>query len=170
MDFDKVIDKRCSTRLFTDEIIDRKDLEAIVNAGTKAPVGKGLYANMAITVITNKEYIGEILEEAREVANNYKANPIYSAPYLIIVSAKKGHETRLEDTACIIENMSLKATDLDIGSCYIRGMFEKFDKKARFIEKLGVKEDFYPVHGLILGKTNEEIKGKKHHIDVNYID
>lgn len=170
MDFDKVVDKRCSTRSFTDEEIDKKDLDKIVRAGVKAPVGKGLYENMAITVITNRKFIGEILDEAREVANNPKANPIYSAPYLIIVSAKKGHETRLEDTACIIENMTLKATDLSIGSCYIRGMFERFDENAKFIKKLGLKEDFYPVHGLILGKTDEEIKGKDHHIDINYID
>lgn len=125
---------------------------------------------MAITVITNKEFIGEILDEAREVSNNPKANPIYSAPYLIVISSKKGHETRLEDTACIIENMTLKATDFDLGSCYIRGMFERFDENARFIKKLGLKDNFYPVHGLILGKTDEKIKGKDHHIDVNYID
>lgn len=170
MNFDKVISKRCSTRSFTDEKIDRKELESIVNAAMKAPIAKGLYKNMALTVIENKDYINEIVEEAREIVNNPKINPLYSAPYLIIVSAKKGHETRLEDTACIIENMTLKATDLEIGSCYIRGMFEIFDDNAKFIKKLGLKEDFYPVHGLILGKTNDPIEGKVHHIDVNYID
>ena len=170
MEFDKVIDKRVSTRKFLDKKIEREYLEKIVKAGKKAPVGKSLYENMAITVITNKDFIKEILEEAREIVNDPKANPIYSAPYLIIISAKDGHVTRLEDTACIIENMSLKATDLEIGSCYIRGMFERFDKNARFIKKLNLEENFYPVHGLILGYTNEELKGKNHQIKTNYID
>ena len=170
MDFDKVINTRVSTRKYIDKKIEKKDLEKIVEAGVKAPVGKSQYENMAITVITNKEFINEILEEAREIVNDPKANPIYSAPYLIIISAKDGHVTRLEDTACIIENMSLKATDLEIGSCYIRGMFERFDKKARFIEKLNIEKDFYPVHGLILGYPKEELKGKNHSIKTNYID
>ena len=151
MEFDKVIENRVSTRAFLDKKIEREDLEKIVKAGVKAPVGKSLYENMAITVITSRDFIKEILDEAREIVNDPNANPIYSAPYLIIISAKDGHVTRLEDTACIIENMSLKATDLEIGSCYIRGMFERFDKNARFIKKLNLEENFYPVHGLILG-------------------
>lgn len=170
MEFDKVIDKRVSTRKFLDKKIEREYLEKIVKAGKKAPVGKSLYENMAITVITNKDFIKEILEEAREIVNDPKANPIYSAPYLIIISAKDGHVTRLEDTACIIENMSLKATDLEIGSCYIRGMFERFDKNARFIKKLNLEENFYPVHGLILGYAKEELEGKNHQIKTNYIN
>lgn len=170
MDFDKVIDKRVSTRSFLDKEIKREDLENIVKAGVKAPVGRSLYENMAITVITNKDFINEILEEAREIANDPKANPIYLAPYLIIVSAKENHITRLEDTACIIENMTLKATDLSIGSCYIRGMFERFDKNAKFIKKLNIDEGFYPVHGLILGYPKEDLKGKNHKIKTNFID
>ena len=170
MDFDKVIETRVSTRSFLDKKIEKNDLEKIVKAGIKAPVGRSQYDNMAITVITNKEFIGEILEQAREIVNDPKANPIYSAPYLIIISAKEDHVTELEDTACIIENMSLKATDLGIGSCYIRGMFERFDKNARFIEKLNIEKDFYPVHGLILGYPKEELKGKNHKIKTNYID
>ncbi len=170
MEFDKVIEKRVSTREFLDKKIEREDLEKIVKAGVKAPVGKSLYENMAISVITNKNFIKEILEEAREIVNDPKANPIYSVPYLIIISAKDGHITRLEDTACIIENMSLKATDLEIGSCYIRGMFERFDKNARFIKKLNIEKNFYPVHGLILGYPKTELKGKNHQIKTNFID
>lgn len=170
MEFDKVIENRVSTRAFLDKKIEREDLEKIVKAGVKAPVGKSLYENMAITVITSRNFIKEILDEAREIVNDPNANPIYSAPYLIIISAKDGHVTRLEDTACIIENMSLKATDLEIGSCYIRGMFERFDKNARFIKKLNLEENFYPVHGLILGYPKEKLKGKNHQIKTNYID
>lgn len=169
MELDKVIENRCSTRSFIDKEISKKDLEKIVRAGSKAPVGKGLYENLALTIISNKNYINEILDEARNIVNDPHANPLYSAPYLIVVSAKKNHETRLEDTACIIENMSLKTTELNIGSCYIRGMFERFDENAKFIKKLGLKEDFYPVHGLVLGYTENEIKGKDHHIETNYI-
>lgn len=170
MDFDKVIDTRVSTRNYIDKKIEKNNLEKIVEAGVKAPVGNSLYENMAITVISNKDLIQEILEEAREIVNDPKANPIYSAPYLIIISAKEGHITRLEDTACIIENMALKATDLEIGSCYIRGMFERFDNNARFIKKLNLEDNFYPVHGLILGYPEEKLQGKNHKIKTNYID
>ncbi|MFR4762997.1 MAG: hypothetical protein ACLT9V_00355 [Anaerococcus obesiensis] len=63
-----------------------------------------------------------------------------------------------------------KATDLEIGSCYIRGMIERFDNDARFIEKLNLEENFYPVHGLILGYPEEKLQGKNHKIKTNYID
>ncbi len=56
MEFDKVIEKRVSTREFLDKKIEREDLEKIVKAGVKAPVGKSLYENMAISVITNKNF------------------------------------------------------------------------------------------------------------------
>ena len=43
MEFDKVIDKRVSTRKFLDKKIERENLEKIVKAGTKAPVGRSFY-------------------------------------------------------------------------------------------------------------------------------
>ena len=51
MDFDKVIDTRVSTRKYIDKKIEKNNLEKIVEAGIKAPVGNSLYENMAITAI-----------------------------------------------------------------------------------------------------------------------
>lgn len=169
MEFDKVIENRCSIRDYDDREVSENDLEKIVHAGHRAPIAKGLYENMAITVISDKNLIKEIEDEARAIKGKKDYKPLYKAPVLIIVSAKDDHESKREDTACIIENMTLKATELNLGSCYIRGIFERFDKDAKFIKKLNLDEDFYPVHGLILGHTKDELRGRVHHIKTNYI-
>ena len=155
----KEIFERRSIRNYTGEMISDEELSLILKAGYAAPIGRGKYEDMAITVITNKELLNEINETGKAFFRNPEMNPLYDAPCLILVSSKLSgrpvDNIPYSNGACVVENMALMATKLGIGSCHIWGATIAVSHVNELIAKLGLPEDYTPMCGIILGKTNE---------------
>ena len=168
MDFYDVLSKRVSTRKFTDESVSDEDINILVDAANKAPIGMGQYDQSRLTVIKDKSFIREISQEYKEFTGK-ESDALYNAPVFIIFSSSKDTSIRFEDAGCVLENIALAATSIDLGSCYIRGLVNALGKNGKYIERLKLEEGYYPVSGIIIGHSQDEIKGKDHSIKINYI-
>ena len=94
-----------------------------------------------------------------------KANPwvyipdyhnFFNAPTVIIISGEKKNPWHVCDCSLAIENMSLAAWTLSIGSCIVASVRFVFEEQA-FLEKLGLPEGYIPLNTLSLGYIEGDI-------------
>jgi nitroreductase len=164
MEMIKTIAMRKSTRSYKAEQISDEALNLILTAGCAAPVGMAAYNTVHLTVIQNSELLEKITEAAAKAFGNPNAKPFYGAPTIVIVSAKpneKAPNVGIANAACIIENMSLAATDLGLGSVYLMGFLVSFSADKELLKELNLPEGFVPVSGIALGYPTEPITVEK---------
>ncbi len=162
MELFEAIEKRFSNRKFLDKQISNSDLNKIVKAGMQAPVGRGKYEDMHITVIQNNILLDEI-------SNLTDRSVFYNAPTLVIISARDdGHGLDKENSACVAMNMLLAATALGLGSIYLNLVIGLIKENKNILKKLSLPEGFVPIVGIGLGYADGS-HIIKHSIDVNYI-
>lgn len=161
MELFDVINKRFSNRKFLEKQISNEDLDKILKAGMRAPVGRGRYEDMHITVIQDKS----LLDEINKLADR---SVFYNAPTLVIISAKDdGHGLDRENSACVAMNMLLAATDLGLASIYLNLVIGLI-KNSDILNKLNLPLGFVPIVGVGLGYAGGS-HIIEHKIDVNYI-
>lgn len=168
MDFYEVLSKRVSTRKFTDQKISDEDIEKLIEAANKAPIAHGEYEKCRLSVIIDKTFIEEISKEYQEKFEK-KSDPLFNAPLFIIFSSSKDISSKYEDAGCVLENISLAATNLNLGSCYIRGLVNNLSDDANYIRKLNLDEGYFPVSGIVIGHIEGELIAKDHNIITNRI-
>ena len=168
MDFYDVLSKRVSTRKFTDEKISGEDIKILLDAANKAPIAMGQYDSSRLTVIEDRDLIKEISQEYKDFTGK-DSDALYNAPVFIIFSSNKDNTSKYEDAGCVLENIALAATNLNLGSCYIRGLVNKLGNEAKYIDKLMLDRGYYSVSGIIVGHSEDELKGKDHKILTNHI-
>lgn len=168
MDFYDVLSKRVSTRKFTDEKISGEDIKILLDAANKAPIAMGQYDSSRLTVIEDRDLIKEISQEYKDFTGK-DSDALYNAPVFIIFSSNKDNTSKYEDAGCVLENIALAATNLNLGSCYIRGLVNKLGNEAKYIDKLMLDRGYNPVSGIIVGHSEDELKGKDHKILTNHI-
>lgn len=168
MEFDKLLEKRVSTRQFLKEKLSDTEIEKLLDAAKKSPMGCGFYDMAHLTVITDKNLIEQMAEEYKEITGK-NADPFFDANTFIMFSSKKDDTCAYEDAGCVIEHICLMATQMGLGSCYIRGPINAMGDKAKYIKKLELPLGFRPISGVVIGKIDKELVGKVHEINVNYI-
>ncbi|MFW5952931.1 MAG: nitroreductase family protein [Candidatus Natronoplasma sp.] len=149
MNLMKIIKKRRSIRKFTDESIEREKIERLMEAARWAPSG----GNLQPYVI--KSVKGEKVDEIQRFSPG-----IYGRPLVILVFCvdekkleKKGGDEAIKymDIAIAGENVCLMATEMGLGTCFIRS----FNKKA--IDKiLDLDERYEPELIILVGYPDEE--------------
>lgn len=198
MEFLELMKQRISDRKFTDEQITEEQLEKILAAGKRAPVGSNRYGNIHITVVRNQQVLQQLAQAAclrrmdlkemaeiisdvsnrDEILNEAQSyDPFYHAPTVIFVSHKKQSlEPGIEfcDVATVVNCMHLEALDLGLGSCF---MWYALDSMRRLpeldhTELLRLPEDFEPLLGLAVGnisKCHQERSIKEDRVSVDYL-
>ena len=162
MELLEAIEKRFSNRKFLDKQIKDDDLRKILKAGMQAPVGRGKYEDMRITVIQNQELLDKI-------TNLEERSVFYNAPTLIIISARDdGHGLDKENSACVAENMLLAATALGLGSIYLNLVIGLIKENKDILNELNLPEGFVPIVGVGIGYADGS-HIREHLIDVDYI-
>ena len=162
MEVFEAISKRFSNRKFLEKQISNEDLNKILKAGMQAPVGRGKYEDMHITVIQNKDLLNEI-------SNLADRSVFYSAPTLVIISARDdGHGLDKENSACVAMNMLLSATALGIGNIYLNLVIGLIKENKEVLNKLNLPEGFLPIVGVGLGYADGS-HIKNHEISVDYM-
>ena len=147
---------RHSCRSYTDAQITDEELKTLLTAAVSAPIGRALYENMHLTVIQEPAFLDKWTRVLRETANDPAANPLYGGKTWIVVSslAETG-EIAFANSACMVENMCLAATDLGLGHVYIYGMIRMLENNPDFAKELGIPEGFRPISGIVVGYEKE---------------
>lgn len=156
---------RQSIRKYKKTSISKENLDSILNAAKAAPIGRARYNLMLLTVLQNSQIRDEI-------KSNFDFDPFYEAPVVIIVSSENSKERdkiRIADTACMIENMAIMATDLGLGSVYV-WMASKVLNKYK--KKLQIPQNFEVISSLALGYADEKLPQRdinQRSFNINYV-
>lgn len=174
MELMKAIAMRISTRSYKTEQITDEALNTILNAGYAAPISIGDYEAVHITVIQNPELLSKITKSTQNVMQNPNVIPMYGAPTLIVISGKPVEMFTIElaNASCIIENMSLAATDIGLGSVYILGPIAALINDKELAKELNIPEGFVPAAAVAIGYPKEpltKVRELKQTIETNVI-
>lgn len=159
MDFINKLFSRKSIRKYTGEMIHEEDLNLILKAGNAAPVGRGRYDTLHLTVVSNPELINKIDKLTAEYLGKADAHPLYGAPIFIIVSVneKSGlpDNVSYSNAAIVAHNMALAAMELRVGTCLIWGAIRAVNQSAEVLKELKLPQHFKPSCAIILGCTDD---------------
>lgn len=138
MNIKEVIENRRSIRNFKNQDIPNQLVEDILNCGRLAPSSKNRQpwyfvivkeetkdriANMMIDYTINNHDVIERKKSEYGISVNPTANVIKQAPILVLIFREKNDNRIIGDNLSIgacVENMCLRATELGIGSLWIR--------------------------------------------------
>ena len=164
MDFEKVLRSRHSIREYKQTDVSYKDLGVILDAAITAP-SSGNMQNWRFIIVKDKKKKEEI---ARSCLDQLWMN---QAPVHIVVcydeeNIKKlfpedYYEFSIQNTAIISTYIILKATELNLGSCWVA-----ISNKRRIERILELPENYKPVNVITLGypingyrkTTREQVK------------
>ena len=150
---------RKSIRSYTGEAISQRDLDTILLAGNAAPVGKGRYDTLHLTVVSNPKLLEKIDKRTAEYLGKPDMHPLYGAPQLIVVSLKGDcglpDNVNYSNAAIVAHNMALAAMSLNIGTCLIWGAIRAVNESPEILSELGLPEGFNPSCAITLGGTDD---------------
>lgn len=143
---------RHSTRAFdASKQISDEDLNDILFAGAQAAIGCADFDSLKLYAVQNPELLAEI--DLSSANGNANAHPVYHAPTLVVVAAKKGflENIELSNAGCIIQNMMVMAADRNIDSVYLWMAMMGVNKSEEIQKKLGFPEGYTCVGTCALG-------------------
>lgn len=163
MNFDEVIDNRRSARLFTNDVVSENQLTKILLSGTLAPsarnrqpwkfyilntLQKNDIMNMLFNWVTlNPNERTSVKGTAEQIRTADKMVMIYSDCYKSNSKNKNYKKPDYISLGCAIENMSLQAINLGLGSCILCDTLYIEDEINQY---LGIK-NFEQICGFIIG-------------------
>ncbi|MBO7156223.1 MAG: nitroreductase family protein [Clostridia bacterium] len=149
---------RRTIRTYNGKNLTDKELKEILKSAYAAPIGLKRYDSLALTVITNAEYIAKWEQEVYKAMG--REHPFYGAPMVILVSSiiqDPPHDNvNYSNAAGIVENMAIAATELGIGACHIWGAVRTLNDLPELKAELNIPEGMIPCCALALGHTDEE--------------
>jgi FMN reductase [NAD(P)H] len=168
MNVNDAVMKRRSIRSYKDAPVSEADLAAIINAGRWAP-NAGPF-NMSI--IRNKDVIAKVndktLEAMRTSGNDFLMEraalpgylPLYGSPVVIFMSGPTDVAHTQLNCGVSVENMLLTATELGLGSVFLRSPSYALNKpeNAVLAREAGIPDGFRMECGLAIGYVDDETK------------
>ena len=155
----KAMEERRSIRRFKPEMLDKKKLEQIIEAGLYAANGMGKQAVITVA-ITNKE-VRDKLSAANCRIGGWKEgfDPFYGAPAVLVVLADKDWANRVYDGSLVMGNMMLAAHSLGLGSIWIHRAREEFEtgEWQQFLSDIGVVGEWEGIGHCAVGYIDGEI-------------
>ncbi len=147
----KTILERKSCRSYTDEQVPEELLKTVVDCGLAAPSGRNRQPVFSV-VIQDKTTI-EKLSKINASIMGVESDPFYGAPTVIVVLAKAGERTSLEDGCLVLGNMLTAAYALGLGACWIHRARETFEtpEGKDLLRQWGITEEVFGVGNCILG-------------------
>ena len=165
------IKKRHSTRAFSSRQISEQDLQDILVAGGQAAIGCADFASLQLYAVQAPDLLREIDETS---AKGSGGHPLYQAPTLVVVAAKKGflENIELSNAGCIIQNMMVLAADRGIDSVYLWMAMVGINSSEELQKKLGFPEGYFCVGSCALGYADKEfpkLKGEGQRLEVKIL-
>ena len=134
---------RRSVRAFDpDRMPERSLIEAVAEAGTYAPTGRGAQSPL-IVAVTSKA-VRDRLSELNAAVMGTEADPFYGAPVVLVVLADRTRPTYLYDGSLVMGNLMNAAHALGLGSCWIHRAREVFDSEEgkAMLRAWGIEGDY----------------------------
>ncbi|MDR1535561.1 MAG: nitroreductase family protein [Planctomycetota bacterium] len=150
--------KRKSVRDYQNRGVEKEKLAAVIAAGRQAPKA----GPVQFTVVREAECLKRLndatLAAMKNSGNEFLVGraslpgyqPLYGAPVLILVSAPSGPYAR-DAAAGAVVAMTIAATDLGLGSCYVVSPVLGLAGEPGLTERLALPEGFAPLCGVLLG-------------------
>lgn len=166
MKIDKLFLERRSVRSFSDKPVDKETLLELLNAARLAPSAVN-YQPWRFFVCTSDEIKQRIVE-------SYPRNWFKSAPLYIVACADKSQSWKRPsdekdhgniDVAIAITHLMLKATEMDLGTCWVCNFDNAVLKEALNLDKV-----LEPVAIIPIGypaKSRTDTKSEKNRKTVN---
>ena len=158
----EVLKERRSVRAFKPEQISDEALNAVLEAGTYAPTGKGTQA-VKIVAVQSPEYVARVDALNAKVLNSPGAHPYYGAPTILLIFETPECVTPTLDGAAVCTNLLNAAYAAGLGSCWINRcqyMFALPEGKA-LLKEWGLPEDLTGVASIALGYADCELPKPK---------
>lgn len=161
MEFEKILRLRQSVRGFSDKQISEDELQKLLLAAQAAPLALGDHRTTHITVVQNSELLEEIRSACQLTSRQtgQKIDPFYGAQTLFFLSATDLSSDHIEycNVACVIENIILQATALNLGSLYIWGCLRKLRERGEVLAKLQLPAAYELLSALAVGHTTKDL-------------
>jgi nitroreductase len=154
------ISRRSSARAYSAEKLTQSELETILNAGLMAPTGMNQQEIHFTAVSGDNPILTELDEEKRRLRGQEKQphNFYYEAPTLILLSAEDEFKWSKVDAGIAVENMTLAAESLGLGTLIIGCIYDALhgDKQEYFSEKLQIPEGYSFQIALAVGHKTDQ--------------
>ncbi len=158
MEWNELMLTRKSCREYTDVQLTESQLKAILQAGCAAPVARGKFEQVQLTVVQDKKLLELIDTAAKAAYGDDSFSCTRGAPTVIIVSVQEDQgqisPMMIASAGCVVENMHLAATDLGLGSVYL-GSIQAVNNSFEVLYKLKLQDGFWPVSALAVGNAKE---------------
>lgn len=142
---DGILTERHSVRNFDSREVNIEDILSILNAGRLAPSAKNRQPwRFLIATKEQKEKVANVLWDWADKnilpgsSVGTTAKIIHDAPVLIVIFMPEETPTRFSDIVSLggcLENMSLKAVDLELGSLIVCDFIDCVEEVSRIFEK-----------------------------------
>ena len=155
----KAIKERRSIRSFRQDMPEKKDIEAIADAGLYAASAMGKQ-NVITIAVTDKKLRDKISEENRKIGGwGEDFDPFYGAPVIFIVLGKKEWPNRVYDGSLVMGNLMLAAHSLGLGSIWIHRAKEESENGALadILSSLGIEGEWEGIGHCAVGYINGEV-------------
>lgn len=139
--------KRRSIREYTNNDIDEKKLEKILQAGLLAPTSRNRKPCEFI-VVKNKE----ILRKLSRSKNAGSAMLEYANCAIVTIADSDKADTWIEDSSIAMAYMDLMATSMDVASCWVQSHLRSTSDNTdseRYIKDLFDLEEKYRIVGIL---------------------
>ena len=148
----RVLKERRSIRKYKTEQIKDEELDAILEAGTWAPTGKGQQSPVMV-VVQDAETIAYMSRLNAQIQGKPGTDPFYGAPTVVVVLADGENPNWFADGSLVMGNLMNAAQSIDVGSCWINRAKELFDmpEGKELLKKWGLEEKYRGVGNCILG-------------------
>ena len=171
---------RRSHRKFMAKPIEQEKLDIILKAAQASPISKSYFKGYQISVVRNPQVLADFDKTTAEAWGTPQAHLFYSAPTVIVISAKPldpQYHVFACDCGCIMENMQLAALELGLGSVFIWGILNRIPQNEAFNAALKLPDGFRPECLLALGYPQEgsvpqarSIEDVPDRLAVNFVD
>ena len=142
----EAIKDRSSTRQYTEESLTKEELGKIVKAGLMAPTAANRQEVHFTVINGGAPILGEIQDEMLKTRPNADRSQSFyrDAPVVIILSAKEEFYWSAVDAGIAVENMSIAAEALGLGSLIIGCIKDAMlgEKRSYFADALKLPEGY----------------------------
>lgn len=153
-----ILKNRRSIRKFKPEMLERTDMEQVIEAGLYAANGMGKQSPI-IVVVTNKELRDRLAEMNQRIGGWEEGfDPFYGAPVVLIVLADKNVPTYIYDGSLVMGNMMNAAYALGLGSIWVHRAKQEFETEEgkAILNSLGIEGDYEGIGHCCLGYIDGE--------------
>lgn len=165
-----IIKNRRSRRNFTSKKVSIEDIKQIVEAGTFAPTGMNKQDNI-IVAISDESTMDNLLKSIRKHLNNENYNGFYNCKNMILLLSPHDNRIRKFDCGCIMQNMMLKACDLNVANVWINQFYDSYDSEPirKFLQSIDIDDEYEITCALALGHSDEIPKIKPNKFTTKFI-